>query len=70
MELVLLFANWSSFSHQMPSPFVSNFRGFSLNHGGGGWGELGKVLDRVSHFQQDNARDKSLVAFFVVKLQL
>ena len=35
VEKALLFANWSSFSRQMPSPYVSNFRRFSLNSGGG-----------------------------------
>jgi hypothetical protein len=31
VEKALLFANWSSFSRQMPSPYVSNSCGFSLN---------------------------------------
>jgi hypothetical protein len=36
VEKALLFPNWSSFSRQTPSPYVSNFRRFSLNSGGGG----------------------------------
>ncbi len=35
VEKALLFPNWSSFSRQMPSPYVSNFCGFSLHLGGG-----------------------------------
>ncbi len=31
VEKALLFANWSSFSRKMPSPYVSNSCGFSLN---------------------------------------
>ncbi len=31
VEKALLFANWSSFSRQMQSPYVSNSCGFSLN---------------------------------------
>jgi hypothetical protein len=39
--------------------------------GGGGRGGLGSwVLEGISHIQQDNARDNSLVAFFVVNLRL
>ncbi len=38
MEKALLFPNLSSFSRQTPSPYVSDFRGFSLNHLGGGRG--------------------------------
>ena len=36
VEKALLFPNWSSFSRQMPSPYVSNSCGFSLHLGGGG----------------------------------
>jgi hypothetical protein len=35
VEKALLFPNWSSFSRQLPSPYVSNFRRFSLNPEGG-----------------------------------
>jgi hypothetical protein len=40
VEKALLFPNWSSFSRHMPSPYVSNFRRFSLNPEGGGGGGL------------------------------
>jgi hypothetical protein len=36
VEKALLFPNWSSFSRQLPSPYVSNFRRFSLYPEGGG----------------------------------
>jgi hypothetical protein len=39
VEKALLFPNWSSFSRQTPSPYVLNFRGFSLHLGGEGGGE-------------------------------
>ncbi len=38
VEKALLFSNWSSYSRQIPSPYDSNFRRFSLNSGGGGGG--------------------------------
>jgi hypothetical protein len=43
VEKARLFPNWSSFSRQMPSPYVFNFRGFSLKSGrrGGGLGHTG-----------------------------
>jgi hypothetical protein len=34
------FPNWSSFSRHMPSPYVSNSCGFSLNSVGGGGADL------------------------------
>jgi hypothetical protein len=36
VEKALLFSNWSSFSRQTQSPYVSNSCGFSLPLGGGG----------------------------------
>ncbi len=40
VEKARLFPNWSSFSRQMPSPYVSNSCGFFLNSVGGGGGLL------------------------------
>ena len=49
VEKALLFANWSSFSRQMPSPYVSNSCGFSLNSGEGGGDLALNVTFRITY---------------------
>jgi hypothetical protein len=45
VEKALLFPNWSSFSRQTPSPYVSGFRRFSLNcEGEEVWGQVFTVI--------------------------
>jgi hypothetical protein len=62
VEKALLFPNWSSFSRHMPSPYVSNSGGFSLNHVLGAGGAGSWLLERVSYFQQEKLDTKALLS--------
>jgi len=48
VEKARLFPNWSSFSRQMPSPYVSNFRRFSpKSQSCEGGGALKKTVEEL-----------------------